>query len=115
MPMLLIRRKPDHITSIDFGNVKLSKRAVHPIKIKNIGNKTLVFSSITLTQTESDGNPGTEFTLSRGCSRLVPGASCKVIIGFLADKLVSAAGTVTFVDGAQGSPQQVQITGNVIK
>ena len=102
-------------TSIDFGNVKLSKRAVHPIKIKNIGNRTLVFSSITLTQTESDGNPGIEFTLSRGCSKLVAGATCKIVIGFLADKLVSAAGTVTFVDGAQGSPQQVQITGNVIK
>jgi len=41
--------------------------------------------------------------------------SCAVLIGFLADEIVSAAGTVTFVDNATGSPQQVQISGNVVK
>ena len=48
-------------------------------------------------------------------SKLAAGKSCTVVIGFVADEIVGAAGTVTFVDNAAGSPQQVQISGNVVQ
>ena len=48
-------------------------------------------------------------------SKLAAGKSCYITIGFLADEVVSAAGTVTLTDDAQGSPQQVQISGTVVK
>jgi hypothetical protein len=103
-------------TNIAFGNVKIFNLAARTITVKNTGSLALVFSSIKLTQTESDGGPGHEFLMLNGCgSKLAAGASCKIGIVFIADEIVSATGTITFIDNAQGSPQQVQITGNVVK
>ena len=103
-------------TNIAFGNVKILSLAAKVITVKNTSNSPVLFSKISLAQTESDGGPGREFVMVNGCgSKLNAGASCVIGIVFVADEIVSAAGTVTFVDNAQGSPQQVQITGNVVK
>jgi hypothetical protein len=103
-------------TNIAFGNVKKFSINAKVITVRNTGTLPVTFSSIKLTQTESDGGPGREFVMLNGCgSKLAAQKSCSVLIGFLADEIVSAAGTVTFVDNATGSPQQVQISGNVVK
>jgi len=103
-------------TNIAFGNVKKFSVNVKVITVKNTSALPVTFSSIKLTQTESDGGPGREFVMLNGCgSKLAAQKSCAILIGFLADEIVSAAGTVTFVDNASGSPQQVQISGNVVK
>jgi hypothetical protein len=103
-------------TSIAFGTVKIFSVNVKVITVKNTGTSPVTFSSIRLTQTESDGGPGRQFVMLNGCgSKLAAQKSCAVLIGFLADEIVSAAGTVTFVDNAAASPQQVQISGNVVK
>ena len=103
-------------TSIAFGNVKILSLAARVITVKNPSKSPVLFSKISLAQTESDGGPGREFVMINGCgSKLNAGASCSIGIVFVADEIVSAAGTVTFMDNAQGSPQQVQITGNVVK
>jgi hypothetical protein len=103
-------------TTIAFGNVKKFSVNVKVITVKNTSALPVTFSSIKLTQTESDGGPGREFVMLNGCgSKLAAQKSCAILIGFLADEIVSAAGTVTFVDNAVGSPQQVQISGNVVK
>jgi hypothetical protein len=103
-------------TSIAFGTVRKLSINARLITVKNTGTSPVTFSSIKLTQTESDGGPGREFVMLNGCgSGLAAQKSCSVLIGFLADEIVSAAGTVTFVDNAAGSPQQVQISGNVVK
>jgi hypothetical protein len=103
-------------TSIAFGTVKRFSINAKVITVRNTGTLPVTFSSIKLTQTESDGGPGREFVMLNGCgSKLAAQKSCVVLIGFLADEIVSAAGTVTFVDNATGSLQQVQISGNVVK
>jgi len=103
-------------TTIAFGNVKIYSINAKTITVKNTGTSVVNFSSIRLTQTESDGGPGREFVMLNLCgSKLAAGKSCTVVIGFVADEIVGAAGTVTFVDNAAGSPQQVQISGNVVQ
>jgi len=103
-------------TNIAFGNVKKFSVNVKVITVKNTSALPVTFISIKLAQTESDGGPGREFVMLNGCgSKLAAQKSCAILIGFLADEIVSAAGTVTFVDNASGSPQQVQISGNVVK
>jgi hypothetical protein len=103
-------------TTIAFGTVKKFSINAKVITVKNTGTLLVTFSSIKLTQTESDGGPGREFVMVNLCgSKLAAGKSCAIVIGFLADEIVSAAGTVTFVDNAASSPQQVQISGNVVK
>jgi len=102
--------------SIAFGNVKIFGINAKTISVKNTGTLPVSFSSIKLTQTESDGGPGREFVMLNLCgSKLAAQKSCTIVIGFVADEIVSATGTVTFVDNAAGSPQQVQISGNVVK
>ena len=103
-------------TSIAFGPVKKFGLTARIITVKNTGTAQVNFSSIKLTQTESDGGPGKELVMINLCgSKLAAGKSCYITIGFLADEVVSAAGTVTLTDDAQGSPQQVQISGTVVK
>lgn len=103
-------------SNIAFGNVKKFGLTARIITVENTGSSQVNFSNIKLTQTESDGGPGQEFVMLNGCgSKLARQKSCYVTILFLADEIVSATGTLTFTDNAQGSPQQVQITGNVVK
>lgn len=103
-------------SSIAFGTVKWFSLTVKTITVQNTGTLPVVFQSVKLTQTESDGGRGRQFLMLNGCgSQLAVGASCSVKIAFVASEVVSAAGTVTFVDNAQGAPQTVQITGTVVK
>jgi hypothetical protein len=102
--------------SIAFGTVKINTINAKLITVKNTGTAQVLFTSIKLTQTESDGGPGREFVMLNGCgSKLAVGKSCYVVIGFLADEVVSATGTVTFVDNVVGGPQTVAVSGNVVK
>jgi hypothetical protein len=103
-------------SSIAFGTVKINTINAKLITVKDTGTLPVLFTSIKLTQTESDGGPGREFVMLNGCgSKLAVGKTCYVVIGFLADEVVSAAGTVTFVDNVVGGPQTVAISGNVVK
>jgi len=100
---------------VAFGNVQKGHPATAQIYVTNTGNLPVNFKSFKLTQTESDGGPGQQFRMgeSECLTRLRPGKFCRIRLTFVANEIVSAAGTITFVDDAVGSPQQVQITGNV--
>ncbi len=103
-------------SSIAFGTVKKFSLTLKTITVQNTGTLPVVFQSVKLTQTESDGGVGRQFLMLNGCrSQLAAGASCNVKILFAASEVVSATGLVTFVDNAQGSAQTVSITGNVVK
>ena len=103
-------------SSVAFGNVRIGHPTATIIYVSNTGNMPVTFKSIKLTQTESDGGKGSQFAMLAACpTKLKPGKTCGVIVGFLPSEIVSAAGTITFVDDAAGSPQLVQITGNVTK
>src|SRR5258705_145423 len=78
-------------TNIAFGNVKKFSVNAKVITVKNTGALAVTFSSIKLTQTESDGGPGREFVMLNGCgSKLAAPKRLAGLLGFLAVGIRSA-------------------------
>jgi hypothetical protein len=77
------------------------------VTLKNTGTATLTISSIKLAGTNS-----TSFVEIGNCgSTLAAGASCSLYIGFKPASATALSATLTFVDNASGSPQNVTLSG----
>ncbi|HVO81659.1 MAG TPA: choice-of-anchor D domain-containing protein [Terriglobales bacterium] len=100
-------------SSINFGTVYQFSLLVKTVTISNTGTSTLSINSISITDNTSDAD---DYTLLSFCgSSLSVGNSCKVYVVFWADDLGTRTATLNIADNALGSPQQVSLTGNVIK
>lgn len=101
-------------STMAFGNVALGKIVAQIETVTNVGNAALNVSKISITL--GKGSDGDDFAFISDCGfPLAPGASCQVLVFFLADDLGSHAATLVLTDNAAGSPQKVSITANVVK
>jgi hypothetical protein len=101
-------------TSINFGTVKQLSLLWKNVTIKNTGTATVTFSKIYVTP--GSGADSDDYTPLSFCgSSLAPGKSCTVTVFFFADDLGTLNATLNIADNASGSPQQVSLTGIVIK
>jgi len=114
--MLVVKQAQINLSpsSLAFGNVFWGNIATQTETITNVGNAALSISRISIAL--GKGSDGDDFALITGCgSSLAPGASCRILVFFLADDLGSHAATLVIKDNAAGSPQNVGITANVVK
>ncbi len=75
------------------------------IVLTNSGNANLVVSSVAA----SGG-----YSVANNCSTVTPGASCTIIVSFIAGLLGSTSGVITVTDNATTSPQLVNIAGSTV-
>ncbi|MGA2743375.1 MAG: choice-of-anchor D domain-containing protein [Candidatus Sulfotelmatobacter sp.] len=101
-------------SSLNFGNVTLGGIGLLTETVTNTGSTTLKITNVSL-------SPGTLSTyetfpfLSLCLPNLAPGKSCDIFVSFLATNLGTHTATLLITDSATGSPQQIPITGTVIK
>jgi hypothetical protein len=101
-------------SSINFGTVVFGKTVSQPVTVTNVGNAGLKITKVSVTL--GPGSDRDDFALWTNCgSSVAPGASCSIVVSFLADDLGSHASTLVVTDNAPGSPHQVGITANVVK
>src|SRR5579872_1183099 len=101
-------------TAMAFGNVVWGKIVTQTETVTNVGSAAATISKISITL--GPGSDGDDFAFITSCGpSLAPGASCKILVLFLADDLGSHAATLVIKDNAAGSPQTVSITANVVK
>jgi Abnormal spindle-like microcephaly-assoc'd, ASPM-SPD-2-Hydin len=92
-------------SSLSFGNVNVSATASKNVTITNTGNSSVAISSVTLT--------GTQFTLTGGSAvTLSPSQSITLTVQFGPTIAGAAAGTLTIVSNATGSPATVAVSGS---
>jgi hypothetical protein len=82
--------------------------AAQVISITNNGNSSLVFSSITLSGTNSG-----DFVIALGttCTTVSPGANCAITLNFVPTAAGSRSATLNLIDNASDSPQAVSLSG----
>jgi hypothetical protein len=101
-------------SSLNFGNVTLGGAGLLTETVTNTGSTTLKITSVSL-------SPGTLSTfetfpfLSLCPPSLAAGRSCEIFVSFLATSLGAHSATLVITDSAPGSPQQIPITGTVVK
>jgi uncharacterized repeat protein (TIGR01451 family) len=100
-------------TPINFGTVTLWGGTSQMLTVTNTGSTTVNFNSITLTNLQNATSK--DLTFDGGCDwSVAAGKSCKVKLSLFPSKTGTVTATLNFKDNATGSPQQVQITANVI-
>lgn len=101
-------------TSISFGNVVFGNLTYRNEKLTNTGTARLTLNRISIVR--GAGSDADDFTQVNDCGgSLAPGASCNVVVFFLADDLGTHAASLVISDNVPGSPQVVGITANVTK
>jgi Abnormal spindle-like microcephaly-assoc'd, ASPM-SPD-2-Hydin len=92
-------------SSVSFGNVNISATASKNVTVTNTGNSNVAISSVTLT--------GAQFTLSGGSAvTLTPSQSITLTVQFGPTAAGAAAGTLSIVSNATGSPATIAVTGS---
>ena len=92
-------------SSVSFGNVNVNATASRSITVTNTGNSDVAISSVTLT--------GTAFTLTGGSAvTLSPSQSITLTVQFGPTGAGAAAGTLTIVSNATGSPATIAVSGS---
>jgi hypothetical protein len=100
--------------SINFGNVPLGSLVYQTETVSNPGNAKLNISGVSVKLGPLSDKD--DFTFINFCgSSLAPGASCNIVVVFFADDLGARAATLVITDNATGSPQNVPLTGTVVK
>jgi trimeric autotransporter adhesin len=96
-------------TALKFGTVTVGlTSAVKKVTLTNVGTTLLTISSIAVTGAESADFPETATTCG---SSLAATKSCTVSLTFKPSTTGSRSATLTVTDSADGSPQQVPLTG----
>ena len=100
-------------TSINFGDVRLGRVVWQNLLVKNVGTATLQISKIYIVPGHSDPD---DFTFFSFCGRsLGAGRACLITVYFFADDSGERTATLNIADNAPNSPQQVPLSGNVVK
>lgn len=100
-------------TSMNFGTVRYGSLSWQNLVVKNVGSATLQISKIYVAPGHSDSD---DFPFLNFCPKSLPaGKSCLVTVYFFADDLGQRTATLTIVNNAPNSPQQVPLSGNVVK
>lgn len=100
-------------TSMNFGNVRYGNLLWQNLLVKNVGTSTLQISKVNVNLVHADWD---DFTFLNFCPKsLAAGKSCLVTVFFFADDLGQRTATLNITDNAPNSPQQVPLSGNVVK
>jgi hypothetical protein len=101
-------------SSLNFGNVTLGGAGLLTETVTNTGSTTLKITNVSMTF--GSGTTWETFPFLSLCPpNLAPGRSCDIFVSFLATNLGTHTATLLITDSAPGSPQQIPITGTVIK
>lgn len=95
--------------SLSFGNEVINTTsAARTVVLTNLGNATLIMSSIIISG---------DFAISRNTcgGGVVVGQKCQVEVTFTPPQLGRLTGTLTFTDNAPGSPQTVPLSGTGVE
>jgi hypothetical protein len=99
-------------STLNFGTVYLNSSNTLSVTLTNVGNSTVTVSGATITPGSA---PAAAYKAVSHCgSPLKAGKSCTIAVTFLADAEGTLTATLNITDNAVGSPQQVNLTGNVI-
>ncbi len=100
--------------SINFGTVEFGSLSYRIEQLKNAGSSSLKLTGISIVP--GPNSDLLEFTWLGDCGpSLAPGASCDLLVFFLADAVGSHSATLVISDNASGSPQSVPLSANVVK
>jgi photosystem II stability/assembly factor-like uncharacterized protein len=95
--------------NLNFGTLALGlTSAAKTVTLKNVGTSAITITSIAITGTEAGDFPQTATTCG---ASLAVAASCTVSVTFKPSTTGARSGTLTFTDGASGSPQKVPLSG----
>jgi hypothetical protein len=84
--------------------------AAQTVTVTNTGTATLVFSSVTVSGTNSG-----DFVPTTACSALAAGANCTISVTFTpAASGTGFSGTLNIADNAGNSPQTVALSGSIV-
>ena len=97
-------------TSLGFGNQVIdTTSAAQAITVTNHGTQDLIVSGASLT-----GLDAAQFSLTNGCTTVIPGASCTVNVLFAPTLVGLKTVTVDIIHNAAGSPSSVTVNGTGI-
>jgi hypothetical protein len=95
--------------NLNFGTLALGlTSAAKTVTLKNVGTSAITITSIAITGTEAGDFPQTATTCG---ASLAVAASCTVSVTFKPSTTGARSATLTFTDGASGSPQKVPLSG----
>lgn len=96
---------------LDFGNIEVNKESFKKLTITNVSTLPLYTGRISVTSEHAR-----EFATNAACadSELAPDASCTLDVRFVPLASGIHKATLTVVDNARGSPQQVVLSGSGI-
>jgi uncharacterized repeat protein (TIGR01451 family) len=100
-------------STLDFGTVYLNN-TYHElaVTITNVSTSTITVSGVTIVPGTADASA---YRLVEYCKgQIKPKQVCVVAVDFLADAVGTLTATLNIADNAAGSPQQVNLTANVI-
>ena len=97
-------------TTLGFGNQVINTTsAAQAITVTNHGTQDLIVSGASLT-----GLDAAQFSLTNGCTTVIPGASCNVNVLFAPTLVGLKTVTVDIIHNAAGSPSSVTVNGTGI-
>ena len=100
-------------SSINFGTVYLYTLLYKNVTLTNGGSSNLSISKVSVALGNADAD---DFPITNHCSStLGPGKSCIITVFFWADDVGTRTATLKVADNAPNSPQQVSLTGTVIR
>jgi len=91
---------------LSFPAVTVGSYLAESFPIYNIGNTTILFTSVVVT-----GTNAADFQLLSSCPQMNPGAGCTIYVVFVPAAPGTLVATLQFTDSATGSPQSVTLTG----
>ena len=96
-------------SSLSFGSVTVGTHST--TQILTITSNPQNVDSVTFGSIVVSGGNSSDFSVSSGCSSLIPAASCQATVTFNPTATGARASAVVFTDSAVGSPQSVPISG----
>ncbi|MBI4939801.1 MAG: choice-of-anchor D domain-containing protein, partial [Actinobacteria bacterium] len=94
-------------TALDFGTRStVAAPFTRPVNITNTGNGNLTVTGATVAGTDAG-----LFTVTNGCTTVVPGATCTVSVAFRTTTAGAKTATLSITHNAAGSPSTVDLRG----
>jgi Legume lectin domain len=101
-------------SSLNFGNVSLGGIGLLTETVTNTGTTALKITKVSITP--GSGSNGETFVPISVCpASVAPGHNCVIYVAFFGISLGVHDATLVITDSATGSPQQIPITGTIIK
>jgi hypothetical protein len=98
--------------NLSFGTLYLNGSSTLTVTVTNVGPSTVTITGDSITP--GTANSATYQAISHCGSPLKPGKSCTFSVTFLANLEGTLTATMYIMDNGLGTPQQVDLTGNVI-